>query len=98
MGHELSDGRVLMATLDPAIQAVQDMVQSPDFDRKMLLLATQLTHQAESRPVLLAVLEALLRTLKVGNTEGEAAVEAINLIRCIIRLVFSLLAEPMADR
>ncbi|KAL1733003.1 meiosis protein SPO22/ZIP4 like-domain-containing protein [Schizophyllum commune] len=80
------------------IQAVQDMVQSPDFDRKMLLLATQLTHQAESRPVLLAVLEALLRTLKVGNTEGEAAVEAINLIRCIIRLVFSLLAEPMADR
>lgn len=74
------------------------MVQTPDFDRKMLLLATQLTHQAESRPVLLAVLEALLRTLKVGNTEGEAAVEAINPIRCIIRLVFSLLAEPMANR
>lgn len=73
------------------------MVKAPDFDRKMLLLATQLSHESEMKSLLLAVLEALLKTLKVGNSD-ETAIEAMSLIRCIIRLVLKLLVEPAADK
>lgn len=73
------------------------MVDAPDFDRNMLLLATQLSHQSEMKSVLLSVLEALLKTLKLSNS-GETAVEAMALIRCIIRLALGLLGEPTANR
>lgn len=73
------------------------MLQSPDFDRNMLLLATQISHQSEMKGVLLTVLEALLKTLKLGNS-GETAVEAMTLIRCIIRLALALLVDPTANR
>ncbi|KAG6844876.1 hypothetical protein H0H87_002821 [Tephrocybe sp. NHM501043] len=80
-----------------AIRAVRDMVEAPDFDRNMLLLATQISHQSEMKGVLLSVLEALLKTLKL-DTSGETAVEAMTLIRCIIRLALAFLTEPSANR
>ncbi|KAG6819251.1 hypothetical protein H0H93_013770, partial [Arthromyces matolae] len=80
-----------------AIRAVREMVDASDFDRSMLLLATQLSHQSEMKSVLLSVLQALLKTLKLSNS-GETVVEAMTLIRCIIRLALSLLSEPTANR
>jgi len=73
------------------------MMKAPDFDRKMLLLATQISHQSEMKSVLLAVLESLLRTLKIG-TNGEMLVEAMSLMRCIVKLTLSLLVEPAANK
>jgi hypothetical protein len=80
-----------------AISAVREMQNALDFDRDMLLLATQLSHQLEMKAVLLSVLEALLKTLKFG-TGGETVVEAMTLIRCIIRLAQGLLSDPTANR
>ncbi|KAK0446558.1 uncharacterized protein EV420DRAFT_1313772 [Desarmillaria tabescens] len=82
---------------DEAIRAVQDMMKSPDFDRKMLLLATQISHESENRRILLAALEALLKTLKLSKG-GETVLEAMSLLRCIIKLVLRLLTEPAADK
>ncbi|KAJ3794551.1 meiosis protein SPO22/ZIP4 like-domain-containing protein, partial [Lentinula aff. detonsa] len=81
----------------PAINSMYGMVNSPDFDRQMLLLATKISHESEMKNVLLAVLEALLKTLKISNS-GETVVEAMALLRCIIRLVLKLLAEPTTTR
>lgn len=95
-----------------AISAIHDMVQCPDFNRDMLLLATQLAHESNMRTLLLAILQALLTTLQ--SQKGLAdEVEAVTLIRwvhsetlfestdvisrrCIIRLVLELLKEPAA--
>ncbi|KAJ8703329.1 sporulation-specific protein 22, variant 2 [Pleurotus ostreatus] len=82
---------------DEAIRAVQDMVKAPDFDRRMLLLATQLSHDVDMKTLLLSVLQSLLRTLKFADG-GETAVEAMTLLRCIIRLILKLLVEPGANR
>ena len=79
-----------------AIRAIHDMVKAPDFDRKMLLLATQISHQSEMKGVLLAVLESLLKTLKIGSNAEVA--EAMTLIRCILKLILGLLVEPAANR
>lgn len=72
------------------------MVQAPDFDRKMLLLATQLANEADMRRLLLSVLETLLESL--GAEQSEIHTEAITLIRCIIRLVVKLMDESPANR
>lgn len=80
-----------------AIRAVQDMVKAPDFDRRMLLLATQLSHDMDMKTLLLSVLQSLLRTLKFADG-GETAVEAMTLLRCIIRLILKLLVQPGANR
>ncbi|KAF5312423.1 hypothetical protein D9619_003715 [Psilocybe cf. subviscida] len=80
-----------------AIRAIHDMTNAPDFDRQMLLLVTQLSHQSDMKPVLLAVLESLLKTLKIGSN-GDVVIEAMALIRCIIRLVHSLLQEPTSSK
>ncbi|KAF8139351.1 meiosis protein SPO22/ZIP4 like-domain-containing protein [Mycena galopus ATCC 62051] len=87
-----------LTAVHQAIRAVQDMVKAVDFDRKMLLLATQISHESEMKPVLLSVLEALLKTLKIENSGGETVVEAMTLIRCIIRLVLKLLVEPASNK
>ncbi|PSR82972.1 hypothetical protein PHLCEN_2v5942 [Hermanssonia centrifuga] len=79
-----------------AIKAVRDMVKAPDFDRKMLLLATQLANESDMKPLLLSVLEALLETLANQETH-EIHTEAITLIRCIVRLVVKLMGEPGAN-
>ncbi|KAF8919157.1 hypothetical protein CPB85DRAFT_1429788 [Mucidula mucida] len=80
-----------------SIKAVQEMVKCPDFDRRMLLLATQLSHQSENRLILLAALKALLNTLKVPSG-GETLVEAMTLIRCILKLVLRLLTETAPNK
>ncbi|KDR70078.1 hypothetical protein GALMADRAFT_76693 [Galerina marginata CBS 339.88] len=80
-----------------AIRAIHDMLKAPDLDRKMLLLATQISHQSEMKGLLLAVLESLLRTLKIGSN-GEVVVEAMTLMRCIVKLILSLLVEPAANK
>ncbi|KAJ7259902.1 meiosis protein SPO22/ZIP4 like-domain-containing protein [Mycena rebaudengoi] len=82
---------------DEAIRAVRDMVKAPDFDRKMLLLATRISHGAGMETVLVSVLDSLLKTLKNENS-GETVVEAITIIRCLIRLLLKLLGEPAANR
>jgi len=73
------------------------MVAAPDFDRKMLLLACQLSHEMDLKTLLLTVLRALLDTLN-AQTRLESMAEAMTLIRCIIRLVLKLLGEPAANR
>ncbi|KAJ3723773.1 meiosis protein SPO22/ZIP4 like-domain-containing protein [Lentinula raphanica] len=82
---------------EEAIRSVNEMVRSPDFDRQMLLLATKVSHESEMKNVLLAVLEALLKTLNVCDN-GETVVEAMALLRCIIRLVLKLHAESTTMR
>ncbi|KAG8884008.1 hypothetical protein FRB98_002649 [Tulasnella sp. 332] len=78
-----------------AIQAMYKMISAPDFDRKMLLLATQLAHENQMRGLLLAVLESLLFTLK-ADPARETGVEAITLIRCLIRITLESLKAPLA--
>jgi hypothetical protein len=63
----------------------------------MLLLATQIAHRLELKHVLLSVLESLLKTLKVGSN-GEVVIEAMTLVRCIIRLTVNILAQPIGTR
>ncbi|KAH7881641.1 uncharacterized protein C8R40DRAFT_57431 [Lentinula edodes] len=82
---------------DEAIKSMHAMVNAPDFDRQMLLLATKISHESEMKNVLLAILEALLTTLKISKS-GETVIEAMALLRCIIRLILKLLAEPIAAR
>lgn len=80
-----------------AVGAIQSMATAPDFDRKMLLLATQLAHEADMRGVLLAALEALLKTLQ-NHGPMDAETEAVLLIRCIIRLVIHLMKEAPTEK
>ncbi|KAF9508011.1 hypothetical protein BS47DRAFT_1320937 [Hydnum rufescens UP504] len=81
---------------DEATAAVHDMVKASDFDRQMLLLATQLAHENQMKRLLLAVLGSLLQTLH--SEAGLASeVEAIILVRCMVRLILELLKEPGAD-
>lgn len=79
------------------MEAIQSMATAPDFDRNMLLLATQLAHESDSKYVLLAALEALLRTLQSHGPSG-AETEAILLIRCIIRSVTHLTKEAQTEK
>ena len=80
-----------------AVTAVRAIVGSPDFDRRMLLLATSMAHESDMKDLLFTVLEALLKTLK-RESGLEADVEAITLVRCIIRLVHSLLDNEPHNR
>jgi len=73
------------------------MANSPDFDRKLLLLVTQVSHKSEMRTVLLTALECLLKALRIGSN-GDDAVEAMALIRCIIKLALNLLTESSSNR
>ncbi|KAG8924953.1 hypothetical protein FRC00_004507, partial [Tulasnella sp. 408] len=61
------------------IRAIEDMATSPDFDRKMLLLATKLAHEHRMRSLLLSILEKLLLTLQ-SNAALETEVEAMTLL------------------
>ena len=71
------------------------MVEAPDFDRKMLLLATQLANESDMKSLLLSILEALLDTVQKQRGQN-LHLEALVLIRCIIRLTVKLMAEPGA--
>ncbi|KAG8930527.1 hypothetical protein FRC01_002649 [Tulasnella sp. 417] len=81
---------------DDAIQAIADMATSPDFDRKMLLLATKLAHEHKMRSLLLSILEKLLLTLQ-SSAALETEVEAMTLVRCMVRVIVELLNEPNAE-
>jgi hypothetical protein len=95
---QLTDRRcTLMRVPIPAIRAVQNMVEAPDFDRKMLLLATQLANESDMKSLLLVVLEALLNSIQ-SKDEQKLRLETLTLIRCIIRLTVKLIAEPGAKR
>lgn len=56
------------------------MISAPDFDRKMLLMLTQLAHEHHLKHVLLNVLAALLRTLS-SESGTSNVVEGITLVR-----------------
>ncbi|KAG8946412.1 hypothetical protein FRC04_011858 [Tulasnella sp. 424] len=79
-----------------AIRAVGEMAAAPDFDRKMLLLATKLAHEHKMRSLLLSILEKLLSTLQ-SNAALETEVEAMVLIRCMVRVIVELINEPNAE-
>jgi len=83
-----------------AIQALEQMKRAPDFDRKLLLLATQASHQAGQKPVLLAVLQELLKLVKASVQESEnvSVLESLTLVRCVIRLCAKLLEEKEANK
>ncbi|KIM81848.1 hypothetical protein PILCRDRAFT_8503 [Piloderma croceum F 1598] len=81
---------------DEAIKAARDMARAPDFDRKMLILATQLAHESDMKGLLLSVLDALLQTSNIP--EGNMVTEAMVLIRCAIRLILKLMTEPAANQ
>jgi len=72
------------------------MARAPDFDRKMLILATQLAHESDMKGLLLSILDALLQTLNIP--EGDMVIEAMVLIRCAIRLILKLMTEPAANQ
>lgn len=83
--------------LFPAVAAIKHIVKAVDFDKKMLLLATQLAHEADLKTLLLHVLEALLDTVKMQRF-AETYVECIILVRCIVRLLLRLLKQPGANQ
>jgi len=73
------------------------MVKAPDFDPKLLHLVIQLSHERDMKSLLLMVLNTLLKTLTIGE-RGEVLIDAMTLVRCIIRLVLKLLSEPAANK
>ncbi|CAE7228948.1 unnamed protein product [Rhizoctonia solani] len=83
------------AEIPLAIQAVENMLSASDFDRKMLLLATQLAHETKQKTLLLAALEAMYKTLQ-REPHADAETEGITLVRCSIRILLDLLKEPLA--
>lgn len=79
-----------------AIASVEAMVKSPDFDNKMLLLAVQLAYESDLKTLLLSILEVLLANVD-RQQNGEFELEVLTLVRCMVRLVAQLLAEPAAS-
>ncbi|KAI0727576.1 hypothetical protein C8Q72DRAFT_839118 [Fomitopsis betulina] len=82
---------------DEAIGLVRTMVSASGFDRKTLMLATQLANECNMRNLLLAVLEALLETMG-SSGDPSSDTEALTLARCIIRLIMKLIGEPGSNR
>ncbi|KIK99445.1 hypothetical protein PAXRUDRAFT_30503 [Paxillus rubicundulus Ve08.2h10] len=79
-----------------ATRAIKQMVEAPDFDRRMLLLACRLSHDSDMKGLLLSVLVCLLDTLNFRENV-DTVTDAMTLIRCIIRLTLKLLGEPGAN-
>jgi hypothetical protein len=69
------------------------MVHGSCFDQRMLLMATRLAHESDLKNVLLSVLQELLDLVRARKTT-EMTVEPITLVRCMIRLVLRLIADP----
>ncbi|KIJ58775.1 hypothetical protein HYDPIDRAFT_102026, partial [Hydnomerulius pinastri MD-312] len=79
-----------------ATRAIKEVVEAPDFDRRMLLLACRLSHDFDMKGLLLSVLMSLLEVLNFRENVDTVA-EAMTLVRCIIRLTLKLLGEPGAN-
>ncbi|KAI0248099.1 hypothetical protein BJV78DRAFT_1132012, partial [Lactifluus subvellereus] len=82
-----------LVAVKQAIRAVRAMVHGSCFDQRMLLMATRLAHESDLKSVLLSVLQELLEFVRAGKTT-EMNVEPITLVRCMIRLVLRLIADP----
>ncbi|KAF9231600.1 hypothetical protein BU15DRAFT_68195 [Melanogaster broomeanus] len=80
----------------PATRAIKEMIETSDFDRRMLLLACRLSHNSDMKGLLLSVLMSLLDTLNFRENV-DTVTEAMTLVRCIIRLTLKLLGEPGAN-
>jgi hypothetical protein len=63
-----------------AVLSIQRLIKSADFDRKMLFLATDFAREAKNRPLLHAVLKALLDTVQ-NSRDIESDTQGITLIR-----------------
>jgi len=87
-------------------------MKANDFDRKMLLLATNVAKEARSGSLLHSILENLLETLKNDQevdlcTQGLPLIRSVFLLelelesyrspRCLIRLVLQMTEEPGAN-
>ncbi|KAH9177088.1 hypothetical protein EDB89DRAFT_1938043 [Lactarius sanguifluus] len=77
-----------------AIRAVKDMVHGTCFDQRMLLMATRLAHESDMKNVLLSVLQELIDFVGSRKTT-EMNVEPVTLVRCMIRLILRLIADPV---
>jgi hypothetical protein len=84
---------MLMLFHPSAIRAVKAMVLGSGFDQRMLLMATRMAHETDLKNVLLSVLQELLDYVRAGKAT-EMNVEPITLVRCMIRLVLRLIADP----
>jgi hypothetical protein len=69
------------------------MVHGSGFDQRMLLMATRMAHETDLKNVLLSVLQELLDYVGDRQTT-DMNVEPITLVRCMIRLVLRLIADP----
>ena len=56
------------------------MTDAPDFDRKMLLVATQLAHEHQMKYLLLNILEAMAGSLS-SAAGTSSTVEGLTLVR-----------------
>ncbi|KAI9460127.1 hypothetical protein BJY52DRAFT_1222744 [Lactarius psammicola] len=83
-----------LVAVKQAIRAVKDMVHGTCFDQKMLLVATRLAHESDLKNVLLSVLQELTDFVGARKTT-EMNVEPVTLVRCMIRLVLRLIADPV---
>jgi hypothetical protein len=77
------------------------MVRAADFDARMLRLALQMASERGMRALLWATLDLLLRAVR-GALGGRLAkldygVEAITLVRCLVRLGREELNAPGVD-
>ena len=70
------------------------MVEASDFDKRMLLMATKLAHEADLKTLLLSVLEELLRST-LRDSGLRVGPETTALVRCTIRMVIRLMADPV---
>ncbi|KAH9048810.1 hypothetical protein EDB84DRAFT_1434083 [Lactarius hengduanensis] len=83
-----------LVAIKQAIRAVKDMVHGTCFDQRMLLMATRLAHESDMKNVLLSVLQELINFVGARKTT-EMNVEPVTLVRCMIRLVLRLIADPV---
>ncbi|KAN0121444.1 hypothetical protein V8E52_003340 [Russula decolorans] len=82
-----------LVAVKQAIRAVKALVHGSGFDQRMLLMATRLAHETDLKNVLLSVLQEILDHVRARKA-SEINVEPITLIRCMIRLVLRLIADP----
>ncbi|KAH9075682.1 hypothetical protein EDB83DRAFT_2218480 [Lactarius deliciosus] len=83
-----------LVAVKQAIRAVKDMVHGTCFDQRMLLMATRLAHESDMKNVLLSVLQELIDFVGARKTT-EMNIEPVTLVRCMIRLVLRLIADPV---
>ncbi|KAI0271679.1 hypothetical protein BC834DRAFT_922404 [Gloeopeniophorella convolvens] len=83
----------LLVAVKQAIRAVQAMVHGSCFDQRMLLMATRLAHESDLKNLLLSVLQELLNFVR-DQKVTQVNVEPVTLVRCMIRLVLRLIADP----